>query len=307
MFGYKQKSFRADNIVVTGNRQGGRSHASQFPRLLSMVTSVEIPQDIIDSVIEAVGDDKHLLKQCTLVSSSFLLPSRKQLFSRITLRSDKTSQGIHQFLLQYPVIQSFVRSITLSGVESKWVNGSSLLAILRLPFRRLECFSIQARNVWDCWNWNSFSSELRDALSNIMLSSTLKTLSLAGISEVPISFFIHIVHLTTLELYALSPEDFGDVGDITTLEFYSPSLEDFGDQNSSSLTRTNLKGVAPTVIDRCVWHFPEGYNVPYYGTRFLLHLLFFFLTNSGHTRSHGVDIPAIHVSSTLLSNLHRNL
>jgi hypothetical protein len=30
-----------------------------------MAKSVEIPQDIIDNVIAAVGDDRDLLKQCT--------------------------------------------------------------------------------------------------------------------------------------------------------------------------------------------------------------------------------------------------
>jgi hypothetical protein len=99
---------------------------------------MEVPQDIIDNVIAAVGDDTRVLKQCTLVSSSFLLPSRKQLFSRISLRSDKPCQGIHEFLVQNPVIQSFVRTITLEQMSPsgpkipEWMNGTSLLAILRL-------------------------------------------------------------------------------------------------------------------------------------------------------------------------------
>ena len=82
--------------------------------------SVEIPQDIIDNVIAAVGYNTRLLKKCTLVSSSFLLPSRKQLFSRIYLRSDQTCQGIHQLLVQNPVIQSFVRTITLEHNVYFW-------------------------------------------------------------------------------------------------------------------------------------------------------------------------------------------
>ena len=55
---------------------------------------MDIPQDIIDNVIAAVGyDDTHVL------------PSRK-LFSRITLKSDQleTSQDIHHFLVENPVI-----------------------------------------------------------------------------------------------------------------------------------------------------------------------------------------------------------
>jgi hypothetical protein len=216
-----------------------------------MAKSLEIPQDIIDNVIAAIGDDKRLLQQCALVSSSFLLPTRKQLFSRITLNSDQKCHGIHQFLVQNPVIQSFVRTITLTEDSNNiyrpkfphWIDSTSLLAILRLPFCRLECFSIGIPDwVGDKfkWDWNSFSRELKNALSNIIHSSTLKTLTLKGIINVPITLFLRIVHLTTLEL-TLSPNDFCD-------------------ENSNSLTRVASMGVAllapiasHTVIDRFVW------------------------------------------------------
>ena len=209
---------------------------------------VEIPQDIIDSIIAAVGDDRRLLKQCSLVSSSFLLPSRKHLFSRIILRNDKACQGIHQLLVQNPAIQSCVRAITLmdrwGGNDAQWMNGTSLPAILRLPFGCLECFSINlSQHSWNMdhlilRNWHSFSSELKDALSNIVHSSNIKTLSLRGVTQVPNTFFHQIFHLTTLELHSFS-------------------VYDFGDENSSSLA--GLKGVAShTMIDRCVWRWREG-------------------------------------------------
>ena len=202
---------------------------------------MDIPQDIIDNVIAAIGDDQSLLKNCALVSSSFLHPSRKQLFSRISLRSHQTCQGIYQFLIQNPAIQSFVKSISINRGDTScdfvWMNSTSLLAILRLPFcqSRLESFSIIVEwNDWDPWDWHSFSSEMKDAILNIIHSSTLKTLSLTAITKMPITIFLDIVHLTTLELRSLSPDDF-DGG------------------NSSLLTQAASKGVAP-VIDRCVWH-----------------------------------------------------
>jgi hypothetical protein len=134
----------------------------------------------------------------------------------------------------------------------EWMHGGgSLLAILRLPFCCLDCFSINVP--WDgsLWNWNIFSSELRDALSNTIHSSTLKTLILSGIVNVPITLFLHTVHFTTLELHSITPNDFGD-------------------ENSSSLTQAASEGVAPmashTAIDRCVWHLSGADEVP--GTRF---------------------------------------
>ena len=202
--------------------------------------SMKIPQEIIDNVIAAVGDDDtHLLKRCSLVSSSFLHPIRKQLFSRVTLESNKSCQEILKFLVQNPVIQSFV-SISLKYMSksryAKWMNGKSLLAILRLPLRRLECFSIAVDPI-NRMNWNGFRSELQDAILNIINSSTFKTLSLVSFT-VPITFFSHIVHLTTLELHSLSPNDF--IG-----------------ENSWSLTQADSKRVAisQAMIDRCVWRF----------------------------------------------------
>ena len=214
-----------------------------------MAKSMDIPQDIIDNVIEAVGDDRPLLKQCALVSSSFLLPSRKKLFSKISIGSDQSCQRIHQILVQNPAIQSSVRTITLN-VKSKvacwdfnpsqWMNNSTeLLAILRLQFCCLECFSIVSR---ENWNWNKFSSEMKDALSNIMHSSTLKSLSITRITELPITFFLYNVHLPALELFSITPHDFDG-------------------ESSSSLMLAASKGVAPQAmaIDRCMWSFGESY------------------------------------------------
>jgi len=107
---------------------------------------MEIPQDIIDHVIAAVGHDEHLLKQCALVSSSFLRPSRKKLFSQIILSGwDETSQRLHQVLIQNPVIWTFVRSIAITQYledETSKCQLNSTLAILQLPFCCLERFSI---------------------------------------------------------------------------------------------------------------------------------------------------------------------
>ena len=237
-----------------------------------MAKSVEIPQDIIDNVIAAVGeDDTDLLKRCSLVSSSFLHPIRKLLFSSVTLENDQSCEEIHKFLVQNPVIQSFVRSISLKHMSmpksAQWMNGTSLLSILRLPLCRLECFLIAVdRESWMNWNWDSFGSEMKDAILNIIHSSALKTLSLTGLTEVPITIFFHIVHLTTLELHSLSPNDF--IG-----------------ENSCSLTHADSKGAvmaSQTVIDRCVWRFSAR------ETRCEIPFICIIYTNSGYwqTRYH---------------------
>ena len=218
-----------------------------YPARPEMAPSVAIPQDIIENIIEAVGNDKGVLKQCALVSSSFLRPTRKQLFSELelTLERDKACQRLHQFLVQNPVTQSFVRSIVVtrySSQHSKFLKWNSPLpAILRLPFSRLESFSlISPREFLD---WNGFSSELKDVLSNIIHSPILKPLHLEKVISMPLTLFLGISHLTHLQLVSLLPDDFdGKQSD---------------DEQSSSLTSAASDGVViiayHTVIDHCEW------------------------------------------------------
>lgn len=231
-----------------------------------MASSAEIPQDIIDNVIAAVGDNRRLLKQCALVSTSFLLPSRKRLFSNIfltdELETSQKNQNLHQLFVQNPVMQTFVRSIEIdlgfsaseTTITMDDTGTPSLLAILRLPFCCLESLSVTSSSSCGLRTAGrrgiSLSSELKAALSNIVYSSrsTLKTLHLESVSNVPISLVLDIVHLTELELVSIFPEDF---------DFDHPS----------SLIPADSKGIATTaypVIDQCMWYFWE----PMHGTEF---------------------------------------
>ena len=119
----------------------------------------------------------------TMLPSFLLVPSsRKQLFSRITLRNDRACQTIHQIsrpksshsepftLTEYIDVQVS----HFENFECQWMNSASLLATLRLPFRCLERFSINVSPDGEDmkpWNWNSFSSELKGALSNSIIHS----------------------------------------------------------------------------------------------------------------------------------------
>ena len=232
-----------------------------------MVNSVEIPQDIIDNVIAALGDDKRSLKQCALVSSSFLPPSRKRLFYSISFGSNvEACHRLHQILVQNPVIRSFVRRITFNHPGSKLAFDKSLLAILQLPFCHLEEFSLS--NVYWTWggttvNWSGFSGELKDALSTLIHSPTLKILYLRGVKNVPITLFLGIAHLAKLHLNSFS-------------------LNYSGNKQPSSLTPNGVATTAShTVIDQCVWSFWK----PTHSRRFPKFTYFSLIRVLGHRLS----------------------
>jgi len=211
---------------------------------------VLLPQDIIDNIIEAVAADDdsrlNLLKTCALVSSSFLLPSRKRLFSAISLTRRQSCDELHRLILLNPVLQSFVTSITLNfGYDSYscW-NHRSVVDILRLSFCRLEKFIIITPypSFWDIT-----SSRLKDAISTIVHLSTLKTLGFYRF-HVPIALLQGIC-LTTLILNSAIPDE----------KPGSPRLAD-------SATTASY-----AVIDQCKMSFTSPWEK---GTRFLLHLFF---------------------------------
>jgi len=195
------------------------------------------------------------------VSSEFLLPSRKCLFSRISLSSDKACQGLHQFLVKNPVLQSFVRTINVD-LDYEY---PSLIYTLRLPFCSLESFSISALSWEGRLDWNDFSSELKDALSTIIHSSTLKTLHLTGI-YVPIMLFQGI-HLMKLVLHSVLL--WFDLDDKQSRLLTPPASE----EEEVATTASH------TVIDEIVWELDE----PVFGTRFPT--LSLFLINLRHGRS----------------------
>jgi len=138
-------------------------------------------QDIIDNIIiEAVGDDSRFLKKCALVSSS-LLPTPSHLFPKISLRGDQACQRLHQLLVENPVIQSFVRSIAIDHWDWGYKDCHSPTPIL---------LSL---------NWNDFSGELKDALSTIVHSSTLKTLCLEKVNVPVYALLRHPPYETGVE------------------------------------------------------------------------------------------------------------
>ena len=153
-----------------------------------------------------------------------------------------------------------------------WLNHPFLIAIFRLSFCCLENISINMVYP-SALHWNECRSELKDALLTIICWSTLKNLHLKRVS-MPIMLF-HGIHLTKLELSSLLPNFFD------------------GEQS-----RLLMPPASHTVTDWCVW---DSYG-PVKGTRFSYICL--FLTNLVHGRCHWANIPAIHVPSTCLWNLH---
>lgn len=205
-----------------------------------MTNPLTIPQDIIDGVIEAI-DTKSTLRRCALVSSSFLLPSRKRLFSHIHLRSDTQCKRLHSVLIENSHILSFITNLTVIRrvPQTKlsldlWFskNPSSLLAILRLPLHRLTAFSLVSSPPF--LQWGRISSNVQAAIQHIIRLPSLSKLHLSTINRMPISLLSDmglVKHLFLNEVYLDIPEtvEQQSAQDGARLDGYSyaPAVEQF--------------------------------------------------------------------------------
>jgi hypothetical protein len=77
-----------------------------------MPVSAQIPQDIIDTIIDELKDDNYTLKSCSTVSHSFLRPSRRNIFSVIHL-CDGPKQIKHDLLSSVSGISLFIRGLNV--------------------------------------------------------------------------------------------------------------------------------------------------------------------------------------------------
>jgi hypothetical protein len=172
-------------------------------------------QEIIDSIIGTFHFyDRTTLKECALVSRSFLIPSRRKLFSYLRLCSEEQCQNLYRFLVQNPYIQSSIIALSIYGNHERYgryptvntPNGilasEAMLSILRLPFRCLQKFSVVFFE--SSFGWNELRSDIRDTLWDLIHSSPLTSITLCGGSNVPIDLFLGLTRIREIDLDPVS-------------------------------------------------------------------------------------------------------
>ena len=86
---------------------------------MTFTDSFSIPTDVIHDIVDAI-EDREALRQCALVAKSFLIPSRKRLFTDIHVRCSAQSERLYSVLVHNPNIQGYIKScISLM----RWQSG----------------------------------------------------------------------------------------------------------------------------------------------------------------------------------------
>ncbi|KAF9466180.1 hypothetical protein BDZ94DRAFT_252098 [Collybia nuda] len=191
-----------------------------------------LPQEIIDSIVEGLRDDKNALQRCALVSRHhFLRPARRHLFSAIKLYKPLHCQRLLLVLRSNPEIGHFIRHVIISNVQLLVQREEITVVNILTFFPYLQ--SLALSYIF----WDTLSTELTSILYSLFRSPHLKRLSFIGVHDFPLEDLGSLTQLESLYLSAMdgmrqrsypeapSPENIkGARGQLKSLEFGMGSM-----------------------------------------------------------------------------------
>ena len=226
-----------------------------------------LPFDIIDQIIDIVGENKDidLLKDLALVSHSFLQICTKHLFATVELhgadsggvprrRVASSKKGFVKLLKSRPDVVKYIQKLTYKVEGTKWeYDGpcpqilsypsfeyfdnddhllSPILANLLRTIPRLNCLTITSSNL--CWT--SLDCSLKSAFLHLMHLPTINHIDLSHISDFPLSSHTLSVNLRRLDLsYMTLSDPLERDGSHEIVQSEMPKIREFRSLESSQL------------------------------------------------------------------------
>ncbi|KAF5374483.1 hypothetical protein D9615_009064 [Tricholomella constricta] len=186
----------------------------------TMVLVLRIPEDIISTILDELSSDIEALKQCSLVSQSFLPLCHKLLFSDICLYHPTRSRGICRLIVDNPSFASYIRTVEIiPGVFSTEFHGrdwvtfeDTKLAPLLQKLHNLHAFSL-CKMTSPPIPWNTLPANLRSTILNLSAPS----FTLKAVANVPMGHFgqfrcLKALNLINIELDHGHSLDLGPLG-----------------------------------------------------------------------------------------------
>ncbi|RDB15916.1 hypothetical protein Hypma_003504 [Hypsizygus marmoreus] len=187
------------------------------------MNSTNIPQDVINCILDLLKDDSHTLSTCALVAHSFRSLSQKYLFTRITvnLSSDQRCapriQELHDLLTTNCSLAGNIHNLTIVLP----FNSFEALPTLRM-LSQLHKLTISSTDSLgqDRPCWHDVGEEMRTFIYTLLRSPYLVDISLQLIQDFPFWYLTHCAQLKRIYLGDLIPSDDQDpaIPLITTTE-----------------------------------------------------------------------------------------
>ncbi|RDB30315.1 hypothetical protein Hypma_007071 [Hypsizygus marmoreus] len=171
----------------------------------------EIPQDIIDTIIDELATDPSTLSACALAARSFRSPSQKHMYETIKMDlspGHPSHTSVHRLLdilTTNPLLGTSVKSLIVVLPHS---NTEKLSGISRL-FPRLRKIVITCSLVHEggTSRWNAVAEELRVDLYRLMRSPSVEEISFHSIQGFPTRHLTTCGQLKAITLIDVEPDD----------------------------------------------------------------------------------------------------
>jgi len=171
-----------------------------------MGPSVQIPQDVLECIIDELHSDIDTLKTCAVISHSFLAPTRRHLFHSIRLDTPLLSHRLCNLFTTRPEIALYVRKLFLLTGDSlhrqSWLaSDKSLPTILRMV-DHLQMFTMS--QLTQLIYWDKFSTEVASALADRFRSPMLTVVKIWQCRRLPVSLINNFLYVKELSLILTS-------------------------------------------------------------------------------------------------------
>ena len=175
--------------------------------------SPTLPFDVIELIIDIVGENKHtyLLNELALVSHSFHQICIKHLFANIHLhdavpnyRLVSSKKGFVKLVKSRPNVVDYIRKLTYKVSGDNYGDDDHLLSpILSNFLPTTSCLNYLEINA-SGWEWNRLDSSLTSAFLHLISLPTINHIDLLFIHNFPLSSLTLSVNLLRLNMSYLS-------------------------------------------------------------------------------------------------------
>ncbi|KAJ7306770.1 hypothetical protein DFH08DRAFT_514113 [Mycena albidolilacea] len=161
---------------------------------------MDLPQELVDTILDNIHDDVPSLKSCSLAARTFVISARKHIFKKIEiLSSSDAAQRFYELLCSSPHIAPLVEDLCITSVLEKfsvtcayldpsgdYMSGRALSLILPLLTELIRISIIETGDVHNrsgrefSRSWNKMEPPLQSVLANVFSSPRLEAVHLCG-------------------------------------------------------------------------------------------------------------------------------
>ncbi|KAJ7868606.1 hypothetical protein B0H14DRAFT_312050 [Mycena olivaceomarginata] len=158
---------------------------------------MDLPQELVDTILDILHDDGPSLKSCSLAARIFVISARKHLFKKLEiLSSSDASQRFYELLCSSPHIAPLVEDLCITSVVEKfpetctyldpsgdYMSGRTLSLILPLLTELKRIFIVENGDRTETSakfsrSWSKMNQSLQSALANVFSSPRLEAVHL---------------------------------------------------------------------------------------------------------------------------------